>query len=88
MTSPFLPLWALACALFSGGVLAQPATAVVRTEQVRAELLAALEWYRAAGVDFAVGEDPVEGSAAHRRTSGRARAVTGRRRRTGRPRPP
>ena len=40
MTSPFLPLWALACALFSGGVLAQPATAVVRTEQVRAELMA------------------------------------------------
>lgn len=29
-----------------------------------AELLAALEWYRAAGIDFAVGEDPVDRFAA------------------------
>jgi uracil-DNA glycosylase family 4 len=35
-----------------------------QSDAAPAELLAALEWYRAAGVDFAVGEDPVDRFAA------------------------
>jgi DNA polymerase len=35
-----------------------------QSEAAPAELLAALEWYRAAGVDFAVGEEPVDRFAA------------------------
>lgn len=35
-----------------------------QSESGPAELLAALEWYRAAGVDFAVGEDPIDRFAA------------------------